>query len=93
MYVCMFAYVIWRRGADFEMLQFDKRARILGNGGFGTVSVATLGTMSVAVKKLNNQSVRVNLLEEMRRDIEAYQQLQVRQQGETQRERETLVAV
>lgn len=68
-------------GAEFETLHFDKRARSLGNGGFGTVSVASLGGVQVAVKRLNNQNVRMHLLEEMRRDIQSYHALQVRVGG------------
>ncbi|CAN0589102.1 unnamed protein product, partial [Laminaria digitata] len=50
------------------MLVFE-RERSLGNGGFGTVSAASLTGMPVVVKRLNNQNVRMHLLEEMRREV------------------------
>lgn len=60
------------------MLHFDKRAENLGNGGFGTVSIATTkGGSPVAVKRLNNQNIRTHLLDGMRREVEAHHALQV----------------
>lgn len=61
-----------------RMVQYDKHETVLGDGGFGTVYAATLGGASVVVKKLNNQNVRPYLVEGMRKELEAYQQLQVR---------------
>lgn len=60
-----------------RMVQYDKHEAVLGDGGFGTVYAATLGGTRVVVKKLNNQNVRPQLLEGMRMELEAYQQLQV----------------
>lgn len=63
---------------DFESLLFQQE-RSLGNGGFGTVMAATLGGVPVAVKKLNNQNVGADLLEDMRRDVQKFHAIQVRQ--------------
>lgn len=53
--------------------------RDLGNGGFGTVLTASLdGEVQVAVKKLNNQNVRTDLLEEIRKSVQEFHALQVR---------------
>lgn len=62
---------------DFESLHFHQE-RSLGNGGFGTVMAASLGGMPVAVKKLNNQNVGADLLEDMRRDVQKFHDIQVR---------------
>eukprot|EP00903_Cladosiphon_okamuranus_P008860 g8483.t2 len=60
---------------DFQSLQFQQQ-RSLGNGGFGTVSAASLGGVPVAVKKLNNQNVGADLLEDMRRDVQKFYDIQ-----------------
>lgn len=51
----------------------------LGNGGFGTVMAASLHSMPVAVKRFNNQNVRVDLLEDLKREIRQFQALKVRE--------------
>lgn len=42
------------------------------------VSLATLGSVQVSVKKLNNQNVTMQQLEHMRKDVEQYHKLSVR---------------
>lgn len=66
---------------DFESLQFQQE-RSLGNGGFGTVMAASLGGVPVVVKKLNNQNVGADLLEDMRRDVQKFHDIQVRERKE-----------
>ncbi|CAM9110628.1 unnamed protein product [Pylaiella littoralis] len=67
---------------DFEnlVLSPDRRSPdndglSLGNGGFGTVFAASLNARPVAVKRLNNQNVRPELLQGMRREIQAFHAL------------------
>ncbi|CAM9449712.1 unnamed protein product, partial [Hapterophycus canaliculatus] len=67
---------------NFQRLHFLTE-RNLGNGGFGTVLTASLdGEVPVAVKKLNNQNVRMDLLEEIRRSVQEFCSLQVRWRGQ-----------
>ncbi|CAM9180735.1 unnamed protein product [Ectocarpus sp. 13 AM-2016] len=59
----------------FDRLQFFGE-RSLGNGGFGTVLGASLDGAPVAVKKLNNQNIRAELLEGLRRDVQDFHAMQ-----------------
>lgn len=42
---------------------------------------ASLGGVPVAVKKLNNQNVGADLLEDMRGDVQKFHEIQVRRGG------------
>lgn len=45
--------------------------------------MASMGTTQVAVKKLNNQNLSLQLLKDFRREVEVFRQLQVRKQYQT----------
>ncbi|CAN0543603.1 unnamed protein product, partial [Ectocarpus sp. 12 AP-2014] len=59
----------------FDRLHFFGE-RTLGNGGFCTVLGASLDGAPVAVKKLNNQNIRAELLEGLRRDVQDFHAMQ-----------------
>lgn len=46
---------------------------------------ATLGGTPVAVKKLNNQNVGADLMEDMRRDVQKFHEIQVRAREKNER--------